>query len=286
MSLLASFRVRLEPLGAGEPITEDTGVKARGLAYDLIGEANPDLARRLHDSSGPKPFTSSMLLGRHARGPKGEALLSEGPYHLRYTALNEEVADALSATLYRGQATGGEVRIGSLPFRIRRVITASEEDYWAQARRYQDLAGAAPRNHWRLSFKSPTAFRQSTGHLPLPVPHCVFGSALDRWNAFCPAKLRMDNELRDTIWQTVFPDHLQLRSRRVDLGHGGFVGFVGRADFTPVARLDADDLAKVTALAEFMYFSGTGHGTTRGWGQVAVLDSGFVAGAGRRAGFR
>lgn len=275
MSLLASFHVRMEPIEPGRGLLGDTGIQARGLAYDLFAEADARLAQKLHDADDLKPFTCSRLLGRRERGPHGEDLLAADTYRLRYTALTEEVADAFSQALYRRQATGDAIELGGAPFRVRRVVTASEEDPLARAVRWADLAQVPPRDTWRLSFISPTAFRQHAGHLPLPLPESLFGSCLDRWNAFCPQEMRVEDDFREVVRSAIFPVSVDVRTQRVPLRYGCFVGFTGRADFTAVTKMGARSQGIATALMEFAHFCGAGHGVTRGWGQVAVRDSVF-----------
>jgi CRISPR-associated endoribonuclease Cas6 len=277
MSLLASFNVRLEPSTPGLVGAEDTGTQARGLFYDLIGSTDPALSQAVHEANGPKPFTCSALIGRLERDGEGRMLLGSGPYGLRFTTLTQAVTDALSAALYQRYATGEPTSLGPLQFRIRRVVTASEEDYWGRAARYEDLLACPPRSLWRLSFRSPTAFRQQTGHLPLPVPTCVFRSALERWNAFGPASLRLNDDLEARLAEAVFPSFVDVESRKVTRRQGRFVGFCGRVDFEAIRKLPQEQLSALTALAEFLYFSGAGHGTPRGWGQVSVLDSALGA---------
>lgn len=273
MSLIASFALTLEPLNPGAPLPAETGISTRGLLYHLLTGANPAAAATIHEDNGPRPFTCSSLLGRHRRGDDGRPLLADGPYRLRYTALTSALADVLSEALYRAYALGDPVRIGALEFRLRRVITASDQDYWARATTYDTLLGGEPRALWRLAFRSPTAFKQQFGHLPLPLPHSIFRSALSRWNAFCPAACAIEDDTLARVTEAVFPSALSVRTVSVPLEHGPFVGFVGRADLQAVRPLPEDHVRKLTALTEYLYYCGAGHGTPRGWGQVAVIDS-------------
>lgn len=243
MSLLASYLITLEPLNPGLPITQDTGVKARGLLYDLLAEGDASLATEIHDSNGLRPFTCTALLGRNDRGPHGEELLGSGAHQLRYTALNGAIAEALWKALERRHADACPLELGPFRFRIRRAVTGKSGDSWGQSSTYARLAQCPPRDTWRLSFRSPTAFRQETGHLPLPVPVRIFGSALDRWNAFCPPDLQMAPDLLQVVSEAVFPAHLEIKTRTVGLEHGRFVGFVGRVDLVAVRTLLLLDLS-------------------------------------------
>jgi CRISPR-associated endoribonuclease Cas6 len=135
---------------------------------------------------------------------------------------------------------------------------------------YRELAASPPQGKWRLEFLSPTAFRQQTGHLPLPLPSCLFRSAFDRWNAFCPEPLRMEESLLPSAEESVFPSQVEIRTRRVRREQGSFVGFTGRVELTMVRPLPPEAASQLTALLRFLTFAGVGHGSTRGWGQVEL----------------
>jgi len=271
MGLIASYLLALQPLEPGAIVTGNTGVMARALLYGLLGQADPALWVECHESDGPKPFTCSMLMGRLAKDHAGQLRLGEGPYRLRFTALTEAVADALSTTLYRVYATGTEVTLGSSRFRLRRVITASEEQFWARASTHETLLGTPPSTRWRLCFHSPTTFNQQRGHMPLPVPVSIFRSALATWNAPWSKAPPLRDDLLQFVNESVFLDRVDIRTRPFPLEGTTAAGFIGRADLRAMTELPGDVLTQMNALAEYLYFSGVGHGTPRGCGQVAVL---------------
>lgn len=270
MGLLASYLLTLEPLTPGLAVTENTGVKARGLLYDLMSEVDPGLATECHDSEGPKPFTCSMLMGALVKTSERELQLGSGPYRLRYTALSEAVADALSTAFYRLYATATPLALGPLRFRVRRVSTASEEQFWARASTHEALLGTC-RDRWRLRFHTPTVFKQQRGHMPLPVPGAIFRSALASWTAPWSKAPALNGDLLRYVNENVFPSRLEIRTKTVPLESATLTGFVGWVDLRVVNPLPAEVLCQLNALLEYTYYCGVGHGTPRGCGQVALL---------------
>jgi hypothetical protein len=258
---LASFEVPLNPEDAAA-IVVDTGPQVRGWVYALLGASDPALAREVHNAAGPRPFACSGLIGPRGIQPWIGRLVAGEAYCLRLCALTARVAAALEAALSRALAGDGVIRLGPAALRMARPPTVVQSSY-------RRLAESPPRSRWRLDFRSPTAFRQRVGHLPLPLPDLIVRSAADRWNAFCPDALRLDAGLLQTAEEALFPSQVDIRSRRVRLEHGAFVGFIGSAEFTPVGSLPVAATAQLGALFAYACYCGLGHGTTRGWGQVA-----------------
>lgn len=272
MGVIASYLLRLEPLNPGATVHENLGVKSRGLLYELLGQEAPALATRLHDTDGVKPFTASALLGRLEHTADGQLRVGAGPYQLRYTALNEELIDALSTVLYRVYATATPVQLGDLRFRVRRVITASEETPWGHATTHERLLALPPAVRWRLQFHSPTSFNQQHGHMPLPVPVSVFRSGYGAWTAPWSKAPALAPDLLQQLEATVFPSRLEIKTRSLSLDEKAkAAGFVGRVDFRVVRALPPEILRQANALAHFLYYSGVGHGTPRGCGQVSLV---------------
>ena len=65
-SVLASFLITLRPTGPA-PLGRHLGRSLHGLLINLLADADPALADRLHSPMPIKPFTVSTLLGRLSR---------------------------------------------------------------------------------------------------------------------------------------------------------------------------------------------------------------------------
>jgi CRISPR-associated endoribonuclease Cas6 len=121
-----------------------------------------------------------------------------------------------------------------------------------------------------LEFASPTTFRSQGQYLPLPLPELVFGSLLDRWQAFAPIALHPD--LRRFAAEAVVLGRYHLRTRGMPYKQGGMqIGFTGEATFVVLNR-DRYWLNVLHLLAAFAFYSGIGYQTGAGLGQARVIE--------------
>jgi CRISPR-associated endoribonuclease Cas6 len=106
--------------------------------------------------------------------------------------------------------------------------------------------------------------------VPLPLPHLVFGSLLERWNAFAP--VAFPPELRRYAEECLALSSYELRSRGVLLKEGGLrMGAVGRARYV-TTNFDRYWMSLINLLADFAIFSGAGAGTGMGLGQCRRIS--------------
>ena len=113
-------------------------------------------------------------------------------------------------------------------------------------------------------------------HYPLPDPHALFQSYLNRWNAFAPPSLQITVGLSDVVDAHVALARHRIQTELVDFGRGRLVGFVGDVNFQVLQprRLGGDILGTLNALTDYAYFCGTGHKTTVGMGQTRRVLAG------------
>jgi CRISPR-associated endoribonuclease Cas6 len=101
--------------------------------------------------------------------------------------------------------------------------------------------------------------------VPLPLPGLVFGSLLERWNAFAP--IAFPPEARRYAEECLAVSRYELSSRPVPVKSRGLrVGGVGQVTYTAL-NYDRYWLSVLAVLAEFARYSGVGAGTTMGLGQ-------------------
>lgn len=279
--MLLAAVLTLTPLEAREaPATHARALHAWLLAR--IADADPALARDLHDGSGPRPFTVSELWGL-GRPLDGRVLLDPARAGTcRFTALDRRMADALQRALPQPGETlalGGDAA-----FAVASVATTPEQHRLAGSATYADLvqrytlSGAEVARSATLRFSSPTLFRQnrreaqlSGRELPLPLPELVFGSYLSRWNAFAPLTLPPDAKRYASECITL--GRFALRSRFVSFesgDKGAGVGCVGRAEYR-YRVYDPYWMRVMNLLAHYAFWSGTGYRTTAGFGQTECL---------------
>lgn len=120
-----------------------------------------------------------------------------------------------------------------------------------------------------MTFGSPTAFKSTQGYyVPLPQPELVFGSLLDRWNAF--SSVPLSPALTAVFYESMATESVDIHSQEVKFGGGqwaSITGFMGRVTYR-MQKTSSDIRRAVNALAAFACYSGVGVKTTVGLGQV------------------
>ena len=261
----------LAPAAGGQP--RWWGRAAHSLLLQIIAAADPALAESLHSESALRPFSVSTLLGRF---PHGELDLA-GVYTLRLTALSAPVAAALLQAIHHGPlAPGGRIELDYLPFEVLAAARDPSDSPWAATSAYTSLGApwllarqTAPRR-LALQFTSPTSFKTSGKFTPFPLPELVFGSLLERWNAFAPIQFPAEARRYAQECLGVARFHLDTRSAP-SKGLGLRIGFIGQASFTSL-NYDRYWMAVIAALADFALFSGVGAGISFGLGQCRRVE--------------
>lgn len=256
---LAIFTLNLRPLH--EAILPGwLGRSAQAWFLDSLRAVSPDLSAAVHDGSRPRPFTLSSLLPTSARG---SLMLSPRRVNtLRLTTLHPDLTQLTQNALIPHWLQHGIV-LHSQPLRV--------ESVQAHTLRYADLLAApAAGRRQRLTFASPTLFSR-TGSLPvpLPLPEYVFGSLLDRWQAF--SSLALHPDLRQFVQQHIGIEAFEGHTQTVSLeraARGSHTGFTGSATFS-AHNAQGPCFAHWHALGLYAAFSGVGKHTTIGLGQVA-----------------
>lgn len=264
-----------------EPLPAWWGRAARALLLEVVASADESLAASLQDEQTLRPFTVSSLLGSFPRAqgsnlPAG-AFLPNRPYTLRFTSLSAPVSQILWRAAQPGGmlAPGSQVELDHLPFCVQAVASSPQEDLWAASEDYSHLASARlvgaepPPRQVSLAFVSPTTFHSQQRFVPLPLPDLVFGSLLDRWNAFAP--IAFPPELRRFAQECLTIKRYSLKSRAVSLQKDNFrVGAVGEATYSTL-NYDHYWMSLIHTLAAFAFYSGVGAGVTQGLGQCRNL---------------
>jgi CRISPR-associated endoribonuclease Cas6 len=263
------------------PLTEDVtgppwwGRAAHALLLDAVRATDPALAGELHEGQGPRPFTASTLMGRFP----DKRVDPGGLYTLRLTAIEPRVAACLTQAAASGPlAPGATVELDHHPFRVESAADDPAAHPWAAADSYAELAAArltgtepAPRQ-LTLLFTSPTTFRSQERHVPVPLPDLVFGSLLERWNAFSP--VAFPGETKRYADECLAVSRYELSTRPVPAKQGGLrVGAVGQITYATL-NYDRYWMSVLGALASFALFSGVGAGTSAGLGQARVVEDG------------
>lgn len=247
-----------------------TGRAVQALFLRAVEAGNPALAAELHDGEGPRPYTVSALMGRFPRGAPDP----QERYFARLTACRADVSRALLEAVAPGGplAPAQTVEVDFLPFQVEAV--AQDSSPWAQITSYQQLTAlllpgnAPPPRRLTLLWTSPTVFKSGGRHVPLPLPDLVFGSLLERWNAYAP--LAFPAETRRYAAECLAVSSYHLHTRSLPLKEGGLrIGAVGDVTFTTL-NYDRYWMSLLHVLGRFSLFCGLGAGTAQGLGQVRL----------------
>ncbi len=232
------------------------GRAAHALFLRLVQAADAALAEELHETAQVKPFTCSDVW--RSGPPRADPPLVTGDdgvrryrvapgetWHLRYTLL-------------------------SAPLTARGAALSPEAHPLAGRASYTDLAaphllrGGRPVTRWQFRFAAPTAFSSGGMTVPIPLPGLLFGSLLDRWNAWSP--IALPAEVRRFAAERIAISRYRLRTRAL-LYEPGVVqrGAVGECEYVALGR-DPYWCGAVSALAAYAFYSGAGYQTTRGMG--------------------
>ncbi len=261
---LARITLQLRPTHH-DTIPAQTGRAAHAMFLDALRRINPALSAAVHDGSGPKPITTSGLMPT----PRGE-LLHLDPSRslmLRYTTLHTDVTQVAVFGLMLDWMDNG-VTLHDQPF----ITTSGDIQHTSYEALTQQALTPTHERTLTIRFSSPTTFKK-TGDLqvPLPLPEYVFGSLMDRWQAFSDSMIPAE-ALRAFVSKQVVIQRHNIRTQPMRFsraGRGNMVGFVGEVRFQAL-RSEAPYLGWLHALAQFATYSGIGAKTTMGMGQIAV----------------
>lgn len=256
--MLYSILLKLKAAdGTSSPAVK--GYHAYALFLNIMRQADPDLAARLHDGDGPKPFTVAPA-PTHA--PPTGAICC-----LRLTILEDQVFSTLLDRVVR-PPVDNRLFVEATAVTIEEVITVPRAAPGVDCSSFQTICdGAALDRRIGLRFLSPTTYRsRGRRNVLFPEPALVFGSLLIRWNALADPiqKLHLTEDSLAAV--NIFSHRLQ--TRVMDFGSYQETGFLGTCIFELDDHLPDEAVRTLNALADFAFYAGTGAKTTMGMGQT------------------
>ena len=238
------------------------GRAAQGIFLDLVAAQDANMAEALHAGAGLRPYTTGVQI--QPAFADGEPWRAK----LRFTALRADVAELLPVLLSR---LPSELRLDDLTLSVESATVDPTVDRDAGTTTYQDilnrwmLVAEEPDTRLSLQLVSPTAFQFHDQNQPLPLPGLLFGSLVDRWNAF--SQLALNAEVRRFAEECLAISQFRIESRIVELAGGKQIGAIGSVAYRALRR-DSYWLRVIHALADFAFYSGIGRKTTMGMGQA------------------
>ncbi len=232
------------------------GRAAHAIFLNLINKHDPELAKELHDLETRKPFTTSPLLEN-----------TTGKY-LRFTTYSSSLSHLFLSILTGDPPSHIEVDNNLIP--IEGWFWDNSEDFEGRKITYYELIGRWLSGRYlpqsiKLKFLSPTTFRSAGRNLPVPLPHLVFGSLMEDWNAYAPFAL--GEEVKEFINEAVAISGFRLHTELISLAGGKQVGFAGNCTYI-VTKENPFAMACLHLLADFAFYASVGAKTTMGMGQT------------------
>ncbi|MCD5401279.1 CRISPR-associated endoribonuclease Cas6 [candidate division NPL-UPA2 bacterium] len=262
--MLFSIVLKLRPVQSF-CLSPTQGYYGHALFLSLIEKATPQLATLLHSDMPYKPFTVSPLYGGMKRHKDSVTISPHEVYQLRFTLLDDLLFSPLVRSLAEQEER--EIYLEKAAFKIEDILLSSFDSSLTGVDSFNDLLQrATPQTKIALEFLSPVTFRSAKGrNILLPLPELVFGSYLEKWNAFSPLKIDLSRQI---LGEKMTLSKYHLKTKVLEFKTHREIGFEGRCTFEAEDEEGEEELKKINALADFAFYSGTGAKTTMGMGQT------------------
>lgn len=267
--MLAAIVLYLSTIGP-TTVPRMLGMAAHGWLLDWVRQQDPGLADRLHQANALRPFTVSDVVWNECLPPGLPYSRAEVPAgfagRLRITSLDPALSRLLATR--RRSLLERPLRLDEVDLTATGMAVSPAEHREAGSIGRLDLlrmaAPPVPEAGIDLRFVSPTVFRQNKRDVYLPEPRLVFGSWLQRWNAFAIGDA-LPEALVEEFEQRVTMVRCDIRPRTV-LHKGRVVGGIGSCRYLLPADQQLREIA--IRLAATSFWSGTGRSTAWGLGQT------------------
>ena len=251
-------------------IPRTMGHLAHALFLNLVRQFDPALSSRLHSEPGYRPYTVSPLSGGTRVG-EHIMLLQGQRCHLRITLLDGGTLWYALQTHFL-EAGPVHVRLGAANCHLARMLITSTADptNWVGSTSWQSLDALSAQRTITMYFTTATAFSLSERRFGLfPEPPFIWESLLLSWNRYAPESMHMEKQaIRDAFGSRIAVTACALRTAFLHFPTSVQKGFTGRCTYQLLAPEPL--AARLTTLAAFAKYSGSGYKTTMGMGQVHV----------------
>lgn len=252
-------------------IASNLGFHINALFLGLIKSVDETLAEKLHSMDSLKPFTVSPLQGKFTQRNGGLVIRKHEQCQLRFTALEDGVFARVMENLIKGRA---QLRLQKARLEVTDVITSPQGSPWAGFASFEGLLEQEnPDRNISFEFASPTVFRSDgKRNIAFPSPDLVFGSLLNKWNAF--SEIKLDSDLLEQVKESVLISRYKLETKMLDFNKYHELGFIGTCAYVINDMIPKGIAGQLNALADFAFFSGVGAKTTMGMGQIKRFNYG------------
>lgn len=278
MTTLYSSVIKLTNL---YPVTliGDGGQHAHGAFHAIIANVDPELATKLHEVKGRKPFTLSPLMGMpkilHHEGEKNnsEIRLREGwQCWLRVTILDDTLFKTFIDYFMNINGTKlPEIRLGDAHFCVSEILTTPGSHPWAGYTSVENLQKKldqpAPQR-FKFELFTVTSFKMQDENIEtLPKPERVFGNLAGAWR-----ELTGEDHVKaieEYAGRNLVAGNYQLKTERTLLHNNHQLGVVGQVEFIRMDKEDSPSAHALNLLAELAFYTGLGRKTAQGMGMCS-----------------
>jgi CRISPR-associated endoribonuclease Cas6 len=254
------------------------GRAAQAIALDAISCYQPALSAQQHlPGHSMRAYAVSGLM-------TGDGLPLYPPFHpdmrawIRLTGLQREVVAAFQE--YRPD----DILLDDWEWSVEEILW--DGNLWAGHTTYAELARRNEKlpasEQITLCFVSPTLFKSNGLSSPLPLPHLVFGSLVNRWREYAPVPL--PPEITDFAQHCIGINcHLiqtsNIKLRYLETGFTGEVTFAlgvhnsklekDNPELAAILKREKQNFCRIIAmLSDYAFYSGVGKMTAQGMGMV------------------
>jgi CRISPR-associated endoribonuclease Cas6 len=256
-----------------------TGRHMHALFLTLVSAVNQELGDKLHEAKTDKAFTLSPLqiqtqrLREPLQDRHPKPIPAGTPCWWRISLLDDRLFGQLTQlwlNLHNFSPEGGRGgwHLGSADLTIASILgTPQASQPWANACSYQELFDRASDSNrtLRLTFVTPTSFRQGSFDSALPTRECVFNSLRSKWLKYSGI------ELPDLAIESIFPSAFEIRTEVSNDYIGKFIGTIGDVKYQIMGDVSPLQIKQLNALADFALYAGIGRKTPMGMGMARRL---------------
>lgn len=263
-----SLVINLTPLS---PISSNylNGRHIHALFLTLVSHVDQQLGNSLHHSQSDKAFSLSPLQitrknGNHnnLKWTHDQSIFPGASCWFRVSLLDDTLFSKLTQ-LWLNLNPNQPWHLGSAHLQITSILGTPQSDQpWANACAYQQLyeKASSTERTFKLTFATPTAFRQGKYDSPLPTPESVFKSLLNRWNKYSSI------QITELTIDSLFPSYFNIKTEIVTDSRSKFIGCIGNVQYRLLGEVDYSQIKHFNVLADYALYCGVGRKTTMGMG--------------------
>lgn len=233
------------------------GEELHGLLFRWLGKLAPEAATILHNSR-VKPFVIGPL-ANISKVRAGWSFLEKGQqYTFDITFLS---------SLYYGIAVYLSEHWPEQEFQLGTATIVGVKAELSERASYRSLLLAAePIREVKITFSTPTSFRQRGTQFLFPMPDKTFGSLLATWNKYSSLSLP------EIDFSFLRVNKYRLQTELVLFSRYSIIGFTGWCCYEVPGKTDNAIAQQVACLAAYAPYAGIGYKTPMGLGQVSKAD--------------